>query len=293
MNGIARALGLLAGLFATGIASAADAPFLWQVEGPRARHYLMGSIHLLPASAHPLPAALERAFDETAVLMLETDLEALAEPALQARVLAAAAAPRGLAAEIDADLLAGVRARAAALGLPVSACEAVRAWFCALTLEMTEARRAGLDPALGLDQHFLRRAQAAGRPLHGLETPQAQMDLLAGMSGEEADAFLRATLREAGAGAAALRPETLVAMWRRNDTAGLAGLLRDMERHTPALHERLLAARNRAWAGALQAPLQGTEPLLVVVGAAHLVGPEDLVGLLRARGFEVRAVAPD
>ena len=43
-------------LFSAGALAAGDAPFLWQVKGAKTTHYLMGSMHLLPASAQPLAA---------------------------------------------------------------------------------------------------------------------------------------------------------------------------------------------------------------------------------------------
>ncbi|MDA0577245.1 MAG: TraB/GumN family protein, partial [Verrucomicrobia bacterium] len=53
----------------------------------------------------------------------------------------------------------------------------------------------------------------------------------------------------------------------------------------PYLKRRLLTDRNDAWAGIFERLLGSDRNHLVVVGAAHLVGPDGVVGLLHQRGF--------
>ena len=40
------------------VAHSVPAPFLWEVHSGGTTHYLLGSVHLLPQAAHPLPAGL-------------------------------------------------------------------------------------------------------------------------------------------------------------------------------------------------------------------------------------------
>jgi uncharacterized protein YbaP (TraB family) len=55
----------------------------------------------------------------------------------------------------------------------------------------------------------------------------------------------------------------------------------------PAIHEAVIVDRNRAWADAIAERLDGSGRIFVAVGAAHLVGEENVVELLRERGIEV------
>src|SRR3546814_9138278 len=43
-------------------ATASPAPFLWKITVGPVTHYLLGSVHLLPESVQPLPAALDKAY---------------------------------------------------------------------------------------------------------------------------------------------------------------------------------------------------------------------------------------
>ncbi|MGQ0697160.1 MAG: TraB/GumN family protein [Panacagrimonas sp.] len=273
------------------LSSAADAPFLWKIKGAKATHYLMGSVHLLPRSVYPLPEALDQAYRETDALVLETDPDAVAASDMQKRMLAAAASTNGLRKEIDSKLYAQLRIHALARSLPVDLCDRYRAWFCALSLSMIEFQRAGMEAELGLDRHFYQRAVADTRPMSWLEKPEAQFELFTGMDAEMAREFLQSALEDLER--PELRPEALVQMWRRNEVATMARLIAQTAKESPRFHARLLDDRNAAWVEGLVRRFEYDAGQLVIVGAAHLVGPGGLVERLKARGFEIRAVASE
>jgi len=292
-----RLLALL--LFAALPAAAADtpvvapapahaAPFLFEVQGPKARHFLLGSVHLLPATAYPLPAALEAAYGATRALALETDLAELAEPELQNRMLGAAREdrPGGLKARVGKSLYAKLQKRATALGMPTPVCDELRAWFCALALELYPLQQAEFSVENGIDQYFFARARDDGRPIAGLETAEFQVNLFAGMPEALSRQLLAATLDETTY--TSQSPQELYRIWRSGDVATLDKLMKDLRQRYPELNQLLLAGRNRAWLPQLVERFKGDTPLLVVVGAAHLVGPEGLVALLKAQGLDAK-----
>ena len=53
----------------------------------------------------------------------------------------------------------------------------------------------------------------------------------------------------------------------------------------PAIYERLLVARNRNWLPQLEALFNRSGRAFVVVGAAHLIGPDGLIAMLKAKGY--------
>ena len=267
-----------------------DAPFLWKVEGGGATHYLLGSMHLMPGSAYPLPASIERAYAQTRGLILETDPAALEAPELQARMVDAGVTGRGLVKEIDAELYARVRRQAEASDLPATVCDRFKAWFCALSLTLYEFQRAGMEPRFGIDQHFYRRARADGRPIAWLEEADTQFRLFSNMDAKISAQFLASSLDDLSQ--EQWKPEALMAVWRGNDSPALAALLASTKRDFPQTYARLLVDRNRAWMHLLVSRLQGRTPQLLVVGAAHLVGPDSVVAMLQARGLSAQRVDP-
>lgn len=280
--------GLLAGLLPL-LASAADAPFLWKVQKGEVTHYLQGSVHMLPPAAHPLPKALDRAYENAVEIVFEADPGAITEPAAQRRLmLAAAAGPGGLKAQLPAPVYARLQQRAQAIGMPLLMCEPFKAWFCALSLEIFAYQQAGFKPELGIDPHYYQRALEDEKVIVGLETPEAHLDLFAAMSAPMGHQMLGQSLDSAeGTGPA---PEAMFRAWRDHDAEGLAALVQQMQDDAPLLHERLLAARNRAWVDELVRRFDSDTPQLVLVGTAHLVGSDGLLELLAARGVVLRPV---
>jgi len=268
----------------------ADAPFLWEVQGPAARHFLLGSVHLLPPSARPLPVALDAAYAASKALVVETDLEALGSPEMQGRMLGAAREDRagGLRGRIGKSLYKKLQARASALGMPTPVCAELRAWFCALALELYPLQQAGFSIEYGIDRHYFALAREDGRPVISLETPDFQVGLFALMPEALSKQMLAATLDEATY--ESQTPDELHRMWRTGDVVALEQLIRDMRRRYPKLYARILADRTRAWAAPLADRMKQDVPLLVVVGAAHLPGPDGLLVLLKARGLEAKPV---
>lgn len=275
----------------------ASAPFTWTVHRPadpqapqRAGviHRLVGSVHLLPASAYPLPTGLQAAYADTSGLILETDPSALEEPEFQQRFLEAARAPAGLGAAITPALYRELQQRAAQLQLPATFCDVYRAWFCALSLELYRLQSQGVVGALGLDRHFYARALRDQRGVRWLEEPGQQMAIFTTMNDAQSQQFLAATLQ--GLGEAGGDPVELVRQWRDNDQPAMERVVADMRREYPEPYERLLAARNRAWLPQLEAMFGESRPLLVVVGAAHLLGPDGVPAQLAARGWVVTPV---
>ena len=283
-------LASLAWMSAPHAAGDGDAPFLWKVQGGGTTHYLLGSMHLMPGSAYPLPASIEQAYAETRGLILETDPAALEAPELQARMVDAGVTGRGLVREIDAALYARVRRQAEASDLPPSVCDRFKAWFCALSLTLYEFQRAGMEPKFGIDQHFYRRAMADHRPVSWLEEADTQFNLFSNMDAKMSAQFLASSLDDLSE--AQWSPTALMQVWRRNDSPALATLLASTKVEFPQTYARLLADRNRAWMRTLVARLQGHTPQLVVVGAAHLVGPDSVVAMLKAHGLSAQPVDP-
>ena len=60
-----------------------------------------------------------------------------------------------------------------------------------------------------------------------------------------------------------------------------------LQKVSPGLYQRLVVKRNRRWADRLADRLRSPGKVVVVVGIGHMVGPDGLPALLRARGFAV------
>ncbi|HUS25345.1 MAG TPA: TraB/GumN family protein [Candidatus Binatia bacterium] len=261
------------------------APFLWEVQGAKAKHYLLGSVHMLPQSTQPLPLALDAAYATTRGTVFESDIGRLNSPELQAKMIGAGTEDRagGLKKRIGPAQWDKLQKRARKLGLPTPICATFRAWLCALTLELSSVQQAGFDAAFGIDQYFYGKAIDDGRALTWLETPEQQLELFTGMPDAMATQFLGATLD--GMTDSSMAPGELEHVWRSGDLAAVQKEMDALHAKYPEVYARLLADRNKAWLPKLAELFGGESPQFVVVGAAHLPGPDGLLAALRAQGL--------
>jgi uncharacterized protein YbaP (TraB family) len=81
--------------------------------------------------------------------------------------------------------------------------------------------------------------------------------------------------------------EQIVRAWAAGQEKQLRDLLLDNFKEYPDIYAKLISERNRNWLPKIQRHLQGTTKTLVVVGAAHLVGPDGIVELLKRHGYSV------
>lgn len=268
--------------------------FVWTVSrGDGPVHHLIGSVHMLPPSAYPLAGAYEHAYANSSGLIFETDMAQMQDPAFQGQMMQLAGAPDGLSAELDSRLNGELKTVLRAQNLPEHFCEPFRAWFCAVTLQMVGLLREGMRPDLGVDLHYHQRAQADGKTIAWLETPEQQMALLTGQgSAEHSRVMLTETLRsidEPGQ-----RPADAIAYWLGGNRTAMEAAVTLSSTAGPELYETLLAQRNRAWISPLDKHFADRDTRwLLVAGAAHMVGPDSVPQLLRQRGYTVTATGAE
>ena len=118
------------------------------------------------------------------------------------------------------------------------------------------------------------------------ETAGQQIEFLAGAPVKDQIASLNWTVGEIDGDPGSY--QRVVDEWMAADLAGLKRDANDpLQRVSPRLYDRLIVTRNRRWAGELAARLKSPGKIVVVVGIGHLIGPDGLPALLRARGFDV------
>jgi uncharacterized protein len=261
--------------------------FVWKVSARQGIVYLVGSVHLLSQDYYPLSAALDTAYKESDLLVEEVDYGRLMAPESQLLLLKRGMLPAGQSLDtvVSAETMALVTQRVSALGLPLSPLTRFKPWSLSLTLLALEWQKAGFDASLGLDKHFYDRAIADGKPVQALETVEFQISRLDELPMELQDRLLAQTFKEIETQTASVR--TLVDAWKTGDAATVERIVLDDLRGERVMYDRLLVERNNAWLPRITALFDRPRPSLVVVGAAHLVGPDGLLAMLRARGYAI------
>lgn len=268
-------------------------PLLWKVSDADNSVYLLGSFHLLKPDDYPLPAEVDRAFDDSAALLFEVDPAAMTAPESVAAMQKYIAYEDGrtLSTVLPKPTLDKLGTLVSASGGSLQALEHSEPWAVNLGLVLGITQAMGFRPELGLDRKLMARAQDAGKPATGLETVEDQMKAMDAVPYAEQtqglEEFLddpQKAIREMG---------DMHAWWRAGDVAKLDAEMRaEMARKTPESYRLLDVERNQAWLPQVEKRLTGSKQdnTLVVVGALHLLGADGLVEQLRAKGYAVERI---
>ena len=278
------ALGLLGGLSSAALTAQAASP-VWAIRGAHNTLYLAGSIHLLPPQDAALPAAFDRAYADSARLVMELDLAKLDPMAAAGWMLEHGALPPGarLRTVIGEERYTRVSTAATELGLPSEVLDGQAPWVVGIELADLEYVHLGFDAEQGVEEQLVHRAQQDGKPTAGLETIDEELGGLAALPHEDQLRMLDQTLSELKESPTEL--QEVLSAWRRGDTAKLAALLSREYSSFPALYRSLVTERNAHWLPRIEQLLRAGDNSMVVVGSLHLVGEGGLLELLRKDGF--------
>jgi len=264
---------------------AAEPSFLWKVSRGDRYFYLAGSVHMLTKAHYPLAPAFDAAFADSNLLVEEVDYQEMMDPKSQMMML-----QRGMFSGADSlktvlspETYALVSERVGGLGLPMMAMERFKPWFLALTVAAMEWQRAGFDQQLGLDRHFYDRARASRMATQALETVEYQVRRFDDIPLADQDRLLASSIRDVDAQQRSVTD--IATAWQAGDAVGLERLVLAELKSDPLMYQRLLVERNLNWMPVLESLLLRSGPAFVLVGAAHLVGPDGLLTLLQARGY--------
>lgn len=274
-------------------AKGTERPLLWKVSDADNDVYLLGSFHLLKPDDYPMPADIDRAFDDAESLLFEVDPREMTAPETVAMMQKYMAYDNGqslskVLPKVTLDRLATL---VSASGSSVQALEQSEPWAVSLGLVIGVSQAMGFKPDLGLDRHLMDRAAKAGKPAGGLETVDDQMKAMDAVPYAEQAQGLDEFLQDPKKAMQQL--QDMHSWWRTGDVERLDKDMRaEMAAKTPQSYKLLDVDRNNAWLPQVEKRLTGSksDDTLVVVGALHLLGADGLVEKLKAKGYKVERV---
>jgi hypothetical protein len=268
-------------------AGALALPAMWTVHGSHATAVLFGSVHLLPTGVQWEPPALAEALAHADEIWFELPIDAATGARAQALVIEKGAQPKGVSLFDDLNAKDAERLRRACdeVGVPPQVLAPMRPWLAEVTLSLAQDARAGAKPSEGVEQQLSQQVGAKVKR-RAFETPEQQINFLAAAPRAEQNASLRETLTEVADDPGLY--DRAVKAWLSGDLASLRkDSLQSLIKASPAMYRRLIVDRNRRWAAVLDQRLKEEGEIVVVVGAGHLLGPDGLPALLRARGYAI------
>ncbi len=279
-------MGLLAGLLSS-LPAQADTS-VWKATKGANTVYIGGTVHLLRPADYPLPPEYDEAYQDATEIYFETDLAALADPAVQAKMVQQWTYSDGRTLKtILSETAYSVLAEAAtAYGLPMAAVDTFKPGMVLTVFTVQALQRIGFTPQ-GVDTSYNAKATEDSKAIGQLETVQEQLDVIAGMGEGNESEFILLTLQDIDQIETIM--EEMITAWRLGDSEQLSTLfVEDMKQQTPRLYDALLVQRNLKWMPQIEAMFVDSDTEFLLVGVAHLVGEDGLLTMLRQRGYTIK-----
>ena len=261
---------------------------VWEVKFDSNTVYLGGTVHLLRPSDYPLPEEYEQAYQASSKIYLETDLSSMNELSVQTKMLEQLTYQnaRSLKTVLNEEAYTALSDYMVEIGMPLMMMENFKPGMVISTLQVMEFQRNGFTPQ-GVDVYFNNRAIEDAKTLGQLESIQEQIGFLASMGEGNESEFILLSIRDLEETTEIMND--MIAAWRTGNNDQLAAMfVTEMQNEAPDLYDTLLRQRNLNWFPQIEQMLSDSVTEFVLVGAAHLVGPDGLLWLLSREGYQVR-----
>lgn len=260
---------------------------LWRVSKDGNEVFIGGTVHVLSQADYPLPPEFMVAYTNAQKLVLETDLNGMNDPKIQAQWRQRLLYSKGdtLKNHLKATTYKALADYMTGIHMPVDSVAHFKPTMVMLTLMMLELKRLGMGDS-GVDMFFNRLALAEGKPVGQLESVEKQLTVLENMANGRENELILSTLRDMKQ--LPIVMNDVKKAWRSGDLAKQEELgINPMRKEFPALYDSILVERNKSWMPQIEAFLKTAETEFILVGALHLAGQDGLIAQLRQLGYRV------
>jgi uncharacterized protein YbaP (TraB family) len=289
---VARAWLLAALLLAACDAAAQSARhFLWEVVSITNRAYLFGTVHAGKKDWYPLPPAVEEAFAESKVLVVEADVTNV-EAMSKSTSAMVYEAPDTLSKHVTPADYERFRKQLARYSIPEEQMGQLKPFMAVSVLVFSEWARLGYLPNYGIDAYLIRKARAEKKPVIEIEGVEQQVRLMDSLTEVEHRQIFDGTLKALESGLSSEQITGMVNAWQSGDPNLMLEIAQRYNENVPGakeFEEKFVWARHEAMADKIEGYMNASKDRhFIAVGSLHLAGPRGLVEMLRSRGYIVR-----
>jgi uncharacterized protein YbaP (TraB family) len=262
---------------------------VWELSRNGKTLYLGGSVHILREEDFPLPREFDAALDRAGILILEADVERVSDPEfMQGLLFRMFLTDTTLDKLLSPQVFEELANYCAGLGIPISQIIMLKPMVIASMISIMQMQKLKFVEK-GVDFVYLEQARAVGKKLGFLESVEFQLDLFFDMGTGYEDELIHYTVTDSDESERELL--RLIDEWKRGVPDYMDKNLADMKEASPHVYRDMVLDRNNAWIPQIEAYLETEEIEFILVGYAHLFGPDGLLPKLRDAGVTVKQLS--
>ncbi len=263
----------------------------WRIESPTTIVYILGSIHYGNNKLYPLINEIEEAFKNSQVLVLEANIT---DPNLASKIQEAILY-KGLYPFNDSikNHISEETFRLLEEYFGKNDLERLKFFKPWVFYFLIGPKDVDLDPNLGIDMYFAKKAEGLGKEIIEIEGIDYQIDLFANFSEKEQENLIKISLLDLKRGDYKDRINSLIEAYIKGDDEKIWDLVFEEYLENPDLkffYEKFYLERNKNMTEKIREYLQDNKIYFVIVGAGHLLGEEGIIENLRKEGYNITRV---
>jgi len=259
---------------------------VWKISKGGNTLFLGGSVHILRETDYPLPDEFDRAFSQSAMMVIETNVEQLADENVVQYLTANMFLPgnQTLRTILDSRTYELLDAAFREYGQRLDGFIRFKPSMVVNVLALLQMQKMGFVEE-GVDFYYLAKARNGNIPVAYLESIETQIDLIVTMGDGYENDFVRYSLHDMESTETELL--SLLDEWKNGRSSKTEESLLEMRDEWPQIYRTVITDRNAAWMPQIEQYLASGTVSFVIVGLAHLHGPDGLLQQLKNAGCKV------
>jgi uncharacterized protein len=260
---------------------------LWKITSKSNTVFLLGSVHVLKQDAYPLDKSIEMAYENSPRLFFEINLDEVDAQKLQQLTIAEGTYLDGrtIKDDLSKQTYEFTKKTLTDQGLSIEQFKQLKPWLLAITVESNELQRLGFDQSQGIDNYFYERAKKDKKKIDSFETAEYQLTILSDMPASMQETQLLQTMKDIGD--VQNEVNAVIDAWKSGNEEALDTILLKSFQDYPDVYQRLITDRNKSWLPKIESLIGQKENTMIIIGAAHLVGKDGILAMLKQQGYQV------
>ncbi|MDR2184314.1 MAG: TraB/GumN family protein [Treponema sp.] len=274
-------------LLSAGTAAAESS--VWKLTKDGGSLYLGGSVHALRMEDYPIPEEFDIAFERSAMLILETDIDQLADSGVTLQLVTRMFLPdnKTLATVLNKETFKKLADRCVESGVSIETFMRYTPSMVVHLLGTLQAKEFGFNMP-GADLVYASRAKETSKGIGFLEPLETQIELLTNAGNGFADEYVLCNLNDWDKAESVLND--FVTEWKKGSGKKLTLELKNMKETYPHVYKSMFLDRNNNWIPVIEAYLNTPEIEFIIAGLGHFYGPDGLLVQLKNRGCRIEQV---
>jgi len=259
---------------------------VWKISRGGNTLFLGGSVHILRDDDYPLPNQFDRAFSQSSMLVIETDVERLADAGVAQYLTENMFLPgnKTLRSILYSETYEMLAAAFREYGQRLDGYIRFKPSMVVNVLTLLQMQKLGFVQE-GVDFYYLKKARNEEKPVGYLESIETQIDLIVTMGDGYENDYVLYSLYDMESTENELL--SLLDEWKNGGSSTTEETLLEMRDEWPQIYKTVITDRNSAWMPQIERYLASGNVSFVIVGLAHLHGPDGLLQQLKNAGYKV------